>query len=250
LGNEPNVSQNVTNALAGDGDRLTWQPGEVSLSPGPNNEFSDIRWTAPGDGLVAVTGDFTGALNLGGFLSSDVHVLHNGVSLFDGSIMGATDTAPFQQAVAVKAGDTIDFEVGTGTDASNVSDTTGLDATIKFLPLPGMVSVAAGGNWSSASSWLGGVVPQSDPNLRIVIMPNVQSGDDLQTTGGPFMAKSLDFASLDLPNAASTLTLFGSSLQVDDIDGTAEAADRIVVGDRISLSCFLHFAQSRAACHP
>jgi hypothetical protein len=234
LGNEPNVSQNVTNAPAGDADRLTWQPGEVSLSPGPNNEYSDIKWTAPGDGLVAVIGDFTGALNLGGFLSSDVHVLHNGVSLFDGSILSAADTAPFQQAVAVKAGDTIDFEVGTGPDASNVSDTTGLDATIKFLPLHGAVSVATGGNRSSASSWSGGAVPQSDPNLRIAIMPDVQSGDDLQTTGGPFVAKSLDFVSLGLPNTASTLTLFGSSLQVDDIDGTAGAADKVVVGDRIS----------------
>jgi hypothetical protein len=65
-------------------------------------------------------------------------------------------------------------------------------------------------------------------------MPDVQSGDDLQTTGGPFVAKSLDFVSLGLPNTASTLTLFGSSLQVDDIDGTAGAADKVVVGDRIS----------------
>ena len=49
---------------------------------------------------------------------TDVHILNNGVSAFDGQIKTTLDTSIFDLHVKIKKGDTIDFAVGVGPDGS------------------------------------------------------------------------------------------------------------------------------------
>jgi Ca2+-binding RTX toxin-like protein len=74
--------------------------------------------------------------------TTDVHVLHNGVSLFDGVVNGyGPGSGPsFSGNVSVTAGDTIDFAVGYGPDGNCYFDTTGIAATIT-TPAPAPVVV-------------------------------------------------------------------------------------------------------------
>ena len=60
---------------------ITWPAGHLAFHPGPANEFSVVRWTAPAAGDAEVAAAFTG---LAERATTDVHVLHNGRPLFDG----------------------------------------------------------------------------------------------------------------------------------------------------------------------
>jgi hypothetical protein len=110
-------------------------PGQLALHPGEEGEVSIVRWTAPDAGTIYLDATFTGRDNVHG-TTTDVHVLFNGTSIFDGSINGFLDTTSYTDTFSVLAGDVIDFAVGVGDDKSFLSDTTGLDATITFCPDP------------------------------------------------------------------------------------------------------------------
>ncbi|MCG2685531.1 MAG: hypothetical protein L6306_18170, partial [Planctomycetales bacterium] len=64
--------------------------------------------------------------------TTDVHVLHNGRSLFDGllNLSGASNEAAFSKRLAVAAGDTIDCAVGPG-NGDHREDVTGLVFRVK-----------------------------------------------------------------------------------------------------------------------
>jgi hypothetical protein len=129
-GTQPNVSHNGTaEEITLNPEDITWQPGQLSLHPGEAGEYSHARWTAPTDGTCDIAAEFTGLDNTG--TTTDVHVLHNGVSLFDGSVVGFGDTATYSTTISVAAGDTVDFAVGYGTGGW-WDDTTALAATIAF----------------------------------------------------------------------------------------------------------------------
>ncbi|OHB80786.1 MAG: hypothetical protein A2V98_26465 [Planctomycetes bacterium RBG_16_64_12] len=108
---------------------ITWPPGHLAFHPGPQNEFSVVRWTAPVAGEVQVTAAFTG---LAERATTDVHVLHNGRSLFGGllNLNDSPNEARFSKTLSVAARDTIDCVVGSG-NANYGADTTGLAVTIK-----------------------------------------------------------------------------------------------------------------------
>jgi hypothetical protein len=208
LGNEPNVLSNITNMPSGQ-DRLTWQPGQLSLHPGPNGEFGDVRWTAPSDGVAFIKGDFYGSLNTGGFLSTDVHVLQDGVPLFDGYIFGSSDVAAFNRIVAVKAGDTVDFAVGVGPDGNNISDTTGLDAKIRFLGTEDQKEIGRDGNQIfSLGDHLKSAARQG---TNTDFLPRLSPKSD-GTGGSTGWDRLVDYAggafhgNLALPDASSTAT--------------------------------------------
>lgn len=86
------------------------QPGEVSQHAGGNGEHSVLRWQAPKSCTVHVKGAFgagdSGAVN--------VTVLHNTTVLFKAAETKKDE--PFDLEVEVKAGDTIDFDVGAGSE--------------------------------------------------------------------------------------------------------------------------------------
>jgi len=108
---------------------ITWPPGHLAFHPGPDNEFSVVRWSAPAAGEVQVEAGFTG---LAERATTDVHVLHNGRSLFDAllNLGGSPNECRFARSFSVVAGDTIDCVVGSG-NGNYGGDTTGLAVTIK-----------------------------------------------------------------------------------------------------------------------
>jgi hypothetical protein len=133
----PNVSHNGTGSVVDSHPTIIWQPGQFSLHPGDNGEYSYARWTAPEAGIFDIVAMFTGIDKFG--TTTDVHVLHNGTSLPDGvgSVNGFGDTWSFSTTVSVVKDDTIDFAVGYGTNQHHTYDTTALSATI--TPEPGTV---------------------------------------------------------------------------------------------------------------
>jgi len=108
-------------------DSITWQPGKLAFHPGPGNQRSVVRWTAPESALVSISAEF-GLIDLQAG-TTDVHVLHNSTSVFDTLLIGWGDTATYSDDVEVQAGDTIDFVVGLGVD-SYTNDNTSLDVVI------------------------------------------------------------------------------------------------------------------------
>lgn len=99
-------------------------PTVLDMGPGPSS-YTVVRWTAPSRGRWDVVGQFFGT----GLTTGDVHVLHNGVSLFNSPLVGS-QVAPFSLAVKVAPGDTLDFAAGPGPDGNNDSDPTGFNVTI------------------------------------------------------------------------------------------------------------------------
>ena len=108
---------------------ITWPPNHLALHPGPANEFSVLRWTAPDSGEVEVSSAFVG---LAERATTDVHLLHNGRPLFDGllNLSGASNEARFTKTVTVAKGDTLDCVVGSG-NGNYGGDTTGLILSLK-----------------------------------------------------------------------------------------------------------------------
>lgn len=119
-----NVTAETVRALG-----ITWPAGRLALHPGPAQESSVVRWTAPAGARVQLFAAFIG---LAQRATTDVHVRHNGRSVFDGfiNLNGSPNEARFSEAFEAAKGDTLDFVVGTG-NGNYGADTTGLFATIK-----------------------------------------------------------------------------------------------------------------------
>ena len=119
------------------------RPGEVAMEASNSGQYSLVRFTAPAAGTYEVSAQFEGIHY--GLSTTDVHVLHNGTSLFDADIdgyggdpgfhkvEGASPTANYSGQVELKANDTVTFAVGFGKDKTNSGDTTGLFAQIVLL---------------------------------------------------------------------------------------------------------------------
>ncbi|MGH7869211.1 MAG: hypothetical protein ACREP9_16650, partial [Candidatus Dormibacteraceae bacterium] len=64
----------------------------------------------------------------------DVHVLVNGSSFLDGLILSSTDVVPLSGKFALNAGDTVEFLVGFGPNATSLDDSTGIQVTMSVVP--------------------------------------------------------------------------------------------------------------------
>ena len=125
---EPNVTYNGTQApISALG--VLWEPGRLSLHPGPAGEYCVVRWTAPADGTHSISARF---ISIAEKATTDVHVLHSGKPIFDGRINleGQGMQTPFAADVSVKAGDTLDFVVGWG-NGHYGADSTGVEIGIR-----------------------------------------------------------------------------------------------------------------------
>jgi len=99
-------------------------PDVLDMGPGPSS-YTVVRWTAPSRGRWDVAGEFFGT----GLTTGDVHVLRDGIAVFNSPLNGS-DAAPFSLTIDVVPGDIIDFAAGPGPDGNNDSDPTGFNATI------------------------------------------------------------------------------------------------------------------------
>ncbi|MBL9114210.1 MAG: DUF642 domain-containing protein [Verrucomicrobiaceae bacterium] len=131
----PSVIHNGTAVAQPSSDGVVLQPNQLFSHPGNGGVFSVVRWTAPAGGppggrSYAIHADWVG---LGSQSTVDVHVLINGISVYDGTLAGrgtttntdSTLTLPF----TLPAGMTVEFAVGDGGNGHS-GDSTGMNATI------------------------------------------------------------------------------------------------------------------------
>jgi len=107
-----------------------------------SGQYSLVRFVAPVAGTYKISAQFAGVHV---WSTTDVHVLHNGTSLFDADIdgyggdpafrkvQGASPTAAYSGQIEMKANDTVTFAVGYGKNKTNSGDTTGLFARLVLL---------------------------------------------------------------------------------------------------------------------
>jgi len=126
-GGEPSIQHNTTASLILLPPFTTWQPGQLTINMN-GTQYGDLRWTAPSSGQFNIAATFSAASTIGG--SSDVHILLNGVSVFDSAVNGYPSPTSYSGTLSVAAGDTIDFAVGEGSNGNDHEDTTGLAASI------------------------------------------------------------------------------------------------------------------------
>ncbi|MHB9036890.1 MAG: carboxypeptidase-like regulatory domain-containing protein [Armatimonadota bacterium] len=148
-GDDPNVTHNPTDGIM-TAYGSNWPAHSLALHPGFSGEKSVVRWNAPLAGtriyeVMALFSDIAAGLT-----STDVHVLSNGTSLFDGLIRNRSEgpTPRLKQylqwyttTIAVPATNTIDFTVGVGDDSSYSQDTTQLLANITYVSSPDPIDV-------------------------------------------------------------------------------------------------------------
>jgi len=136
ISGDPVVFHNGTSSPITFGS-VTVQPGQLGFHPGPNGQYSIVRWTAPSTDSYSLATVFSG-LDFVGPTSTDVHVLKNGTSLFNGEVtgFGSSSDVNFSDTFTVAIGDTIDFAVGYGTNGNYYYDSTGLDAVITSTNTP------------------------------------------------------------------------------------------------------------------
>jgi uncharacterized protein (DUF2141 family) len=123
----------VTSASITDGS-VTLGAGQIAEHPGPSGQYSHIRFTAPAAGNYSVAVTFTG-IDHGGVTpqgtTTDVHVLYDGKSLFDGLINGYGATASKTLSINnVAQAATVDFIVGYGANKTYYNDSTEVNAVI------------------------------------------------------------------------------------------------------------------------
>jgi hypothetical protein len=133
-----------------------YDPGQFTAVPGPN-DYTVARWKAATGGQFRVQVLFEGMQFPPGCpvgTTTDVHVLKNTVSLFDGTVsgwagrpyvsaprFGSSPDQSFSAVLTVAAGDTIDFIVGNGGNGF-YCDGTGISAQISSIPEPSSLTMA------------------------------------------------------------------------------------------------------------
>jgi hypothetical protein len=117
--------------------------GEIAMEASNSGQYSLARFVAPVAGTYKISAQFAGVHV---WSTTDVHVLHNGTSLFDADIdgyggdpafrkvEGTSPAATYSGQIELKANDTVTFAVGYGKNKTNSGDTTGLFARIVLLP--------------------------------------------------------------------------------------------------------------------
>lgn len=137
----PGVGFNPTPFQIVIGATAVLDPGTITLHPGPGNEYSLMRYSSPSAGQLQIEGSFFGQDNAG--TSTDVHILQNGVSVFDSVVngFGPTSATPFNLTLTLNANDILDFAVGAGPGGNYFFDSTGLSAAVNNIPEPGSASL-------------------------------------------------------------------------------------------------------------
>jgi hypothetical protein len=211
----PSVNHNGTASAVTLGS-ITWQPGQLAFHPGPNGEYSVVRWTAPRTGTLSFAAVF-GGLDFVGPTSTDVHVLHNSAPLFDGEVMDFGAGPSFATTLAVLAGDTIDFSVGYGSNGTFNCDTTGLDVSISYNDSPTIADYTftaadAGRHSFSATFGTAGLQSLTATDTATPSITGAEQNIDVISLGASNLVVS-GFAS---PTAAGTVGRFTVTAKLAD----------------------------------
>ncbi|MEI8259773.1 MAG: LamG-like jellyroll fold domain-containing protein, partial [Deltaproteobacteria bacterium] len=104
--------------------------GTVNVHPGPSDEHSVIRFTAPVAGSYRVRVAFAGRTT--GGATTDVALVRGSSELFSTNLnaAGTGNTARFATTLTLATGDTVDVAVGYGANLNYYSDTTGVDFVV------------------------------------------------------------------------------------------------------------------------
>jgi PEP-CTERM motif len=128
---------------------ITWgtvqvQPGQLWMHPGPQDQYSVIRFTAPTAGTFVLATSFNG-IDFVGPSTTDVHVIIDWSSIFNGNVDGyGPGSGPsFTTTLTLHAGDTVDFAIGYGADGNYFNDSTGITATLSSVPEPASLMLLA-----------------------------------------------------------------------------------------------------------
>lgn len=163
--NPPEIFYNPNNNVVSY-STITMQPDQAAFHPGPTDQYSDYRFTAPQAGSYSLSVTFTGIDTHG--TTTDVHVLSGGSSLYSSFINGYGATESFSTTLTLSTGALVDFAVGYGSNGNYFYDSTGIDATLTFngssVPEPaGPLLLAIG---SLGLCWWGRHRPSSGRSTR------------------------------------------------------------------------------------
>ncbi len=114
-----------------DGDVYGSVPGEVGMHPGyqtSGNHQCVVRWTAPDDGEVRLTGQWWSTL--GSTTLRDLCIVKNENFTLRKNLDNLGQAVPFNFTVCVYGGDIIDFAVGVGSDGGYGGDSETLTLAI------------------------------------------------------------------------------------------------------------------------
>ena len=136
----PWVARNTTATPINWAGTTVFAPGALSIHPGPNGQVAIVRFTVPATGQYSVNGVFFGQDHVGP-TTTDVHLLLNGTSIFDGVVADFGTSQPFNTTLALAAGSHLDFAVGFGSNQTYLYDSTGLAATITAVPEPTILTL-------------------------------------------------------------------------------------------------------------
>lgn len=130
----PTVALNTSNAAVsfGAGNVITLQGRQGLLHPGAAGEYAIVRYTFDSERDATMQTRFEGVDRSP--TTSDVHVLLNGASLFDGSLHAYGQVQDFSVTRHFRTGDVLDFAVGPGGNGY-VDDSTGFLARVA-APVP------------------------------------------------------------------------------------------------------------------
>jgi hypothetical protein len=134
----PYVSYDPTPGTITYGSTVHYALGQLGMHPGPQDQYSVIRFTAPHAGTYQLATSFYG-LDFVGPTKTDVHVLVDGTPLFNGEVdgFGAGSGPSFTSNLTLLKGDTVDFAVGFGPRHAYFNDSTGITATLAVaIPEP------------------------------------------------------------------------------------------------------------------
>ncbi len=194
-GSPPYVGINTTGSEL-DSEGIDLPTGVLVMHPGGNGEYSDVRFTVPQSGDVTVNFDFEGIDTNN--TTTDVHVLYNNASVFDGTINSygeSVDTEPPLTIPTATQGGIIDFVVGTGSNGNFYNDATSLKATISTAvandhlvftrqPKNGIVDVPVTTQVKVVDSH--GRIDKSVPD-GVSLRLNVPAGSNATVTNAPFV---------------------------------------------------------------
>ncbi len=115
---------------------IVYRPRELLLHPGLDGEYAVLRFTAPASGSYKVSGRFYGLDDNGKGTTTDVWLLANNrrAGSFTGKVnshAGPCWASFTSHTFVLKAGDTLDFQVGYGASKNYQYDATGLVALIE-----------------------------------------------------------------------------------------------------------------------